>query len=283
MKIGNETNLPPGLEELHGLWYMNGNKIRDEVMSFAGATPWGNATNVWELKVYDERIWTFSNSIRGRLLYARIRQSGFTWRIRKLNDGRFRFKPVFKLPAYLLSVTFPINRLISTFVLEKSPDEDYWISDRYWLGLIKGHRFRLARIVDGKGQRTVKYETDYLYNRGAAWFSRSGLKQTQLMALAEPYEAIKLDLDESGNESILIGHTGNSTLTTLRNWISRLSSNVTDSSNSNQEDITSIAEDQGLTSVNEDEEDVTLSLLNDEVFFDAQEQEQAPEQQLGLE
>ena len=52
MVLGNATNLPQGLMEFEGLFYMNGNGIDDEVSSFANMKL-DNATGEFVGAVYD--------------------------------------------------------------------------------------------------------------------------------------------------------------------------------------------------------------------------------------
>lgn len=192
MKYGNNSNVPEGLELFHGLWYMDGNRVRDEVMSFAGATVWPHAPDTWEMKVYDEKVWSFSPGIRGRALYAQVRQMGFTWRITKVNETAFLFTPVFQLPAVMLNLKFPISKHITKFMLLKTSDPDVWWSTKNWFHTGKGKTFKFMRIVDGNGQRTPRYEVDYLTNMfNPDKIKHIDLTRFQLMAVLDPKSIIR--------------------------------------------------------------------------------------------
>lgn len=205
MKIGNSTNLPAGLEDFHGLWYMNGNAFQYEVMSFASAKPYKTEVDTWSIKVYDEKIWSFANSVMGRLLYFQTRQNGFTWKIKKVNESAYQFQPLYNLPKYMLSMTIPISRHVTTFMLLKGSDSDTWIASRSWFHTDIGRTFKMVRIVDGQGQRTSKYENDYLFNaQHAPLLSEFSLGTTQLIAVLSSKDAVQEQLDAIPTESELI-------------------------------------------------------------------------------
>jgi hypothetical protein len=76
LTIGTDANNTP--KNLQGLWWMNGNPLADEVVSFAGAQ-WREVVEGGEvvghegtLPVFDEGVWSWHDSTAGRLLYSLV-------------------------------------------------------------------------------------------------------------------------------------------------------------------------------------------------------------------
>jgi hypothetical protein len=125
MTIANEQNTPTGLQDFYGLWYMNGNPLADEVVSVAGST-FDKDKNSYSLKVYNEKVWTWSPTIAGRMLYAAVRQTGLTYKIIKSNDDTYNVTPMIHVPAYLSGLELSIPNVIVDFEIKRTEDVDVW-------------------------------------------------------------------------------------------------------------------------------------------------------------
>lgn len=156
-----ETNTP---ESLQGLWWMDGNPLPDEVISFASAQfepktdDNGNLFYEAAVAVYDSNIWSWHDTLAGRSLYRVVESQKLTYILRFNEDFTSasiipRIKPV----AVLGSLTIPQSMLI-TFDLNKL-NEDEWSRDTVLFGQESSYRFR--RIVDGDGNRLPAYD-DYV-------------------------------------------------------------------------------------------------------------------------
>ncbi len=180
LTIGTKQNVPKGLDDFHGLWYMNGNPLADEVLSFAGAK-FDAQQNAYLARVYDEKIWTWSPNTAGRTLYQAVRQTGLTYKIVKEDDATYQVTPLIFLPEYLLGVELSIPALLADFEIKKTEDPDVWMRPSKFFGRNIG-TYRFTRIVYANGTRTSKYYSDYLpnVNKKADGIT---LLPTQLMAV----------------------------------------------------------------------------------------------------
>lgn len=147
-------------EPLQGLWWMDGNPLPDEVISFAGAK-WetlyedgavvGHQTKI---PVYDSGIWSWHDSIQGRLLYAGANLVELVYVITFNSDFTFgRAKPEFKL-GLLPSIVIPASMLVDFTVVKISEDE--YRRDTVLLGQKSSYRFR--RLVTAEGERLANWE-----------------------------------------------------------------------------------------------------------------------------
>ncbi|NRA65928.1 MAG: hypothetical protein HRU19_15680 [Pseudobacteriovorax sp.] len=155
------TNTP---EALQGLWFMDGNPLADEVISFASARfePYvdaeGNSGYKALVPVYDEGIWTWHDNAYGRLLYGLVLKSRLEYLIEFNEDfSEGQVTPTFDPLILLPSIVVPPSMLVD-FELNKVAEDEY-ARDSIILGQVSTYRFR--RIVDGEGRRLPAYE-DYV-------------------------------------------------------------------------------------------------------------------------
>jgi hypothetical protein len=164
--------LTPATEEmgipknLQGLFWMDGNPLADEVVSFASAHFIPIEENgqiqgyeAW-IPVYDEGIWSWHDTLQGRLAYAGVRRSNLIYHVVFNPDFTTgRIIPVAKvLPVPAApGLEIPQSMLVDFDMTLVNPDE--FRRDSRLLGL--PHMYRFRRIVDGEGRRLAAYD-DYV-------------------------------------------------------------------------------------------------------------------------
>ncbi len=148
-------------ENLQGLWWMDGNPLADEVVSFAGldfeeiiedGELVGYRT---EIPVYDEGIWSWHDSVAGRLLYGLVLTQRLVY-VGVFNPD-FTYgevTPTIRPLSFLPTVTIPRSMLVDFTMTQVTEDE--WSRDSVILGQASSYRFR--RIVDGSGKRLPAYD-----------------------------------------------------------------------------------------------------------------------------
>jgi hypothetical protein len=159
LTIGSDANGTP--KNLQGLWWMNGNPLADEVISFA-STQWEEIVEDGEvvgyrgtLPVYDEGIWSWHDSKAGRILYSLVLGHRLTYVAEFNKDFTYgviepRIKPLGVLPA----VTIPASMLVEFTMTQVNENE--FSRDSILLGQPSQYRFR--RIVDAEGNRLPDFD-----------------------------------------------------------------------------------------------------------------------------
>ena len=159
MTIGSdETNTPKNLQ---GLWWMDGNPLPDEVVSFASAQieaieEDGEIVG-WEayIPVYDEGIWTWHDSLAGRALYRAVEKNNLVYRGIFNADWTFgQVTPNVRLFSVLPNLNIPQSRLLDFSMTQVTENE--WRRDSVLFGGESSYRFR--QIVDGEGNRLPAYD-----------------------------------------------------------------------------------------------------------------------------
>ena len=149
MLIASESSGIP--DALEGLWWMDGNPLPDEVISF-GASRWNSDERATRIVVYGERIWSWHGNLAGRLLYRRTR------RVRLVYE--FRFDPDMTHGTIVPIITFlgirvRIPGALTRLTMERVRD-GLWLRKSLFFGLIP-HIYHLRRIVSGAGSRLDTY------------------------------------------------------------------------------------------------------------------------------
>lgn len=143
------TGLPP---ELHGLWWMDGNPLADEVISFGGQ-PWDAATRTTRIVVYDEGVWSWHGDLEGRALYGSARASKLIYEIAYDEDLAFaQITPTVAVGPVRVRVPASIVRFTATRLAD-----GLWIRHSYLYGRLV-HAYALRRIVRGDGAREPAYD-----------------------------------------------------------------------------------------------------------------------------
>ena len=156
-----ETGTPKNLQ---GLWWMDGNPLADEVVSFASA----QIEPIYEdeeltgykanIPVYDEGIWSWHDSFGGRLLYRAVENSRLVYEgIFDIDFTHGEVTPIIKLFSVFPELQIPQSMIVNFSMTQVSEDE--WSRDSVLFG--DEHQYRFRRIVDGQGNRLPAYE-DYL-------------------------------------------------------------------------------------------------------------------------
>lgn len=155
LTIGSDdTSTPPSLQ---GLWWMDGNPASDEVLSFAGATfsPIEDDGKVvgYEalIPVYEEGIWSWHDTFKGRLTYRAVEASKLVYRATFNED--FTHSDVEPVVGPL-SLKIPQSVALSFTMTQISEDE--WVRDSLLLG--QTHQYVMRQIVDGNGNRLPAYD-----------------------------------------------------------------------------------------------------------------------------
>jgi hypothetical protein len=143
------TGIPTALQ---GLWWMDGNPLADEVLTF-GASPWDPARRSTEIVVYDDGVWTWHDDLEGRALYASVRRSELIYEL--VYDQDLAFAEITPTVAVgPLRVRIPPQ--IVRFTAERLLD-DLWLRKSYLHGRLV-HTYALRRIVRPDGQREPAYD-----------------------------------------------------------------------------------------------------------------------------
>ncbi|KAJ3311452.1 hypothetical protein HDV04_004054 [Boothiomyces sp. JEL0838] len=159
--IGDETNVPAGLSDFHGVWYMNGNPLADECLSFAKTV--ANADGTWTARVYDENIWSWDPNFDGKVLYDAVRTFALTYVLKKVTNDKIHVTPTIFTPNYLLGQKVSIGDMLAEFEIVRTADPNLWLRPSSFFGHYVGS-YNFTRIVYGNGTRTERYYTDYLPN-----------------------------------------------------------------------------------------------------------------------
>ena len=159
MTIGSDATGTP--ENLQGLWWMDGNPLADEVVSFAGAQYEAIEEDdevvgySAEIAVYDEAVWTWHNSFGGHLLYRLVNQQKLVYHgIFNADFTHGEVTPIIRPFSVLPEVEIPQSMLVNFSMTQVTEDE--WSRDSVLFGQSSSYRFR--RIVDGEGNRLPAWD-----------------------------------------------------------------------------------------------------------------------------
>ena len=141
-------------ENIQGLWWMDGNPLADEVLSFAGMS-WSAIEERGEVVGFDEGVWAWHDSLAGRLLYNLVLKAKLTYHVVFNADFTAAqitpvFKPIGLLPGFELPPSFLVD-----FALNAVNENEY-SRDSILFGA--PHTYRFRRIVDGQGVRLPAFD-----------------------------------------------------------------------------------------------------------------------------
>ncbi len=159
--IGSSENGTP--EELGGLWWMDGNPLPDEVVSFAGANFEAIFNESGELEghvgivpVYDEGVWSYHDTEIGRFLVDLARLV----RLHYVVEFNASFTEAQITPSFSPTprrFELPPSRLLD-FRMSRISENEY-LRDSEMFGTPMEYRFR--RIVTADGERLPAFQ-EYL-------------------------------------------------------------------------------------------------------------------------
>jgi hypothetical protein len=162
MTLGSdETNTP---EALQGIWWMNGNPLADELVSFA-SVKWEDIEEDGEvvgyrgsLPVYDAKVWSWHDSDAGSNLYKLVRKTKLVYVAEFNKDFSYGVvTPTFQFGS-LNPLEIPPSKFL-TFAMRKVSDDEY-ARESLILGLPSKYRFR--RLVDGNGVLNTTTQKEFL-------------------------------------------------------------------------------------------------------------------------
>jgi hypothetical protein len=159
LTIGTDANGTP--KNLQGLWWMDGNPLADEVISFAG-TQWEEIVENGEvvgykgtLPVYDEGVWSWHDSKAGAFLYSLVLKNRLTYVATFNKDFTHGvILPTVKPLGVLPTLTIPASMLVEFTMTQV--DENEYSRDSILFGLPSQYRFR--RLVDANGNRLPYFD-----------------------------------------------------------------------------------------------------------------------------
>ncbi|MCG8417587.1 MAG: hypothetical protein MJE77_06535 [Proteobacteria bacterium] len=157
LRIGSDATHTP--DSLQGLWWMDGNPLPDEVVSFAGA----EFIELMEdgvlvgyraiIKIYGEGVWSWHHSREGYLLYGAARATRAEFHIEFNPDFTFG-QVMIDIGSAYHSSRFDLPPSDATLV--KVNDDEYRRDTMLFGKTLESYRFR--RIVDGDGNRLDAYQ-----------------------------------------------------------------------------------------------------------------------------
>ncbi|KAJ3328925.1 hypothetical protein HDU76_009023 [Blyttiomyces sp. JEL0837] len=191
IKIGTSANVAPGVPSyLHGVFYMEGNPLSDEVLSAADGI-WHEAEKAYYIRVYDENNWSWDDSFSGRLLYDAVRTFGLTYKLTWDSSNVTFVEPKFYLPAYVGNEKLTITDMFANFTIIPTADPNFFIRRSSFLTKPVAD-YQFIKIVDGNGVKTEKYNNVYLPRINAGpivappgFSNATHLGATQLLARAK--------------------------------------------------------------------------------------------------
>ena len=154
LTIANSANTPAQVPStLHGLFYMDGNPLSDEVVSFANCK-WENSDNACHVDVFGSRNWGWTNSDMGETTYKSARYSELVYKVS------------FNAARTLASIRPEIRQIgVSDFLVDF---DMYYVDDglggmwvrnsTYLNGQIRIPEYHFRRIVAGDGARTGNWD-----------------------------------------------------------------------------------------------------------------------------
>ncbi|KAJ3094803.1 hypothetical protein HDU97_007560 [Phlyctochytrium planicorne] len=184
----NPSNTPPQVPSfLHGAFYMKGNPLSDEVVSFANGW-YHQQDKAYYVRVYDQDVWTWDNNIQGKLLYDSVRSNGLTYRVTWNAANVTQIEPIFNLPLWLGNGDTTIREWYKNLTSVPTADPNYFIRKTLDRGR-PVESYQVFRILNADGSRTEKYASEYLERIGKGKFqsppgfvNTTHLEETQLIA-----------------------------------------------------------------------------------------------------
>jgi hypothetical protein len=161
MTVASDATQTP--KALQGIWWMNGNPLPDEMVSFA-SVKWQPIEENGEvvgytgsLPVYDAKVWSWHDSPSGKKLYDLVRKVKLVYVAEFNKDFSYGIvTPTFEVGP--LPVEIPPTKLL-TFAMRKVSDDEY-SRDSLIGGLPSKYRFR--RMVDGNGKLIEEIYEEFL-------------------------------------------------------------------------------------------------------------------------
>lgn len=162
MTIGSDaTNTP---EALQGIWWMNGNPLADELVSFA-SVEWQPIEENGEvvgykgsLPVYDAKVWSWHDSHAGKKLYDLVRSTKLVYVAEFNKDFSYGVvTPTFQFGSHR-PIGIPPTKFL-TFAMRKVSDDEY-ARDSLIAGLPSTYRFR--RMVEANGNLIQETYEEFL-------------------------------------------------------------------------------------------------------------------------
>ncbi|KAJ3411703.1 hypothetical protein HDV05_001813 [Chytridiales sp. JEL 0842] len=168
---GSPSNVPSEVPEaFHGIFYMMGNPLPDELVSLANGK-WDSNDNTYNLRVYEENMWSWTNSLAGRLLYESVRTFALTYKMRFQVDkntgaASASVEPVFYTPTWLGNDRVPIADIFANFTVLPTENPNIYIRRTTFL-TVPATDYQFVKIFNGDGTPTPEYERTYLPRIGA--------------------------------------------------------------------------------------------------------------------
>ncbi len=143
-------------ERLQGIFWMDGNPLPDELISFANSN-WNEEEKTLAIKVYSNDVWSWHNNPAGRSLYELALFGELTYEF-KFNDDLtlMNITPVLTVGGHRLSPPEFLLKFGSRYV-----DDKLWLRDSAFFGQPVG-TYNLRRVIDQNGVRDEKVWAAYL-------------------------------------------------------------------------------------------------------------------------
>lgn len=161
MVHGSASNNTP--EKLQGLWWMDGNSLPGEIISFAGAEfkeiiNSGEVTGyLATVHVYDEGVWSWHNTTSGKRWLDIVTAAKLVYQFSFNADfTKADIIPTFKPLPLLGELVIPQSQLLDFSMTETEPG--IFRRDSVVLGAASSGKYSIRRIVDGEGLRTEAYD-----------------------------------------------------------------------------------------------------------------------------
>jgi hypothetical protein len=162
MAVANDATQTP--KALQGIWWMNGNPLADEMVSFAGVK-WQAITENGEivgysgaLPVYDAKVWSWHSSPAGIALYEAARLAKLVYVAQFNKDFSYGVVTPRVQLGSLPALNIPPSKLL-TFAMRKVADGEY-SRESLILGAESEYRFR--RLIDASGEPIDETFSEFL-------------------------------------------------------------------------------------------------------------------------
>jgi hypothetical protein len=162
MTVANDSTGTP--KALQGIWWMNGNPLFDELVSFA-SVKWEAIEEDGEvvgyrgsLPVYDAKVWSWHDSPKGHKLYDLVRKAKLVYVAQFNKDFSYGvITPTFA-PGGIPSIAIPPSKAL-TFAMRKVSDDEY---SRDSLIIGKESHYRFRRVINADGTRIESTFQEFL-------------------------------------------------------------------------------------------------------------------------
>ena len=149
MIIADEASEVPS--ELHGLWWMDGNPVADDVVSFAKSS-WDENRRKTSIEVFGSGVWSWHDSEDGLRTFGGANRFKLTY--------NFTFNPELTfaqiIPVVSLGkIKLRIPKFIANFTMVRL-DDGYWVRKTKFFGQDSGDYY-LRRIVSADGVRAESF------------------------------------------------------------------------------------------------------------------------------